>query len=71
MSEQKREELIKKLKKQKQFILIQSFVLILMMILSIVSTVDNGITFLTFLPLFFIPMLIVMVYELNRPNLIF
>ena len=66
MSEQTREELIKKLKKQKQFILIQSFVLILMMILSIVSTVDNGITFLTFLPLFFIPMLIVMVYELKK-----
>lgn len=66
MSEQTREELIRKLKKQKQFILIQSFVLILMMILSIVSTVDNGITFLTFLPLFFIPMLIVMVYELKK-----
>lgn len=66
MSEQTREELLKKLKKQKQFILIQSFVLILMMILSIVSTVDNGIIFLTFLPLFFIPMLIVMVYELKK-----
>jgi membrane-associated HD superfamily phosphohydrolase len=61
-----KEELLKKLKNQKLFLLIQSVVIILMLIFGVFSTVENGMSFHTFLPLFFIPMLFVMVYELKK-----
>jgi membrane-associated HD superfamily phosphohydrolase len=61
-----KEELLKKLKNQKLFLLIQGFVIILMLIFGVFSTVENGMSFHTFLPLFFIPMLFVMVYELKK-----
>jgi purine-cytosine permease-like protein len=61
-----KEELLKKLKNQKLFLLIQGFVIILMLIFGVFSFVENGMSFHTFLPLFFIPMLFVMVYELKK-----
>lgn len=61
-----KEELQKKLKLQKTYILIQSVVVMLMIVLAVISTLDKGITFLTFLPLFFIPMEIVMFFELQK-----
>lgn len=60
------EELLQKIKKQKTFIIIQGVVIVLMVVLAIISTVDRGISFLTFLPLFFIPMEFVMLYELKK-----
>lgn len=59
-------ELHQKIKKQKSFILIQVIVVVLMSILAIISTMDKGVTALTFLPLFFIPMIFVMVSELKK-----
>ncbi|TXD52457.1 MULTISPECIES: hypothetical protein [unclassified Polaribacter] len=61
-----KEELLKKLKNQKLFLSIQSVVILLMFIFGVFSTVENGMSFHTFLPLFFIPMLFVMVYELKK-----
>jgi uncharacterized membrane protein YjdF len=61
-----KEELLKKLKNQKLFLSIQSVVILLMFIFSIFSTIEKGVSFQTFLPLFFIPMLFVMVYELKK-----
>lgn len=61
-----KEELLKKHKNQKLFLIIQSVVIILMLIFGVFSTVENGMSFHTFLPLFFIPMLFVMVYELKK-----
>lgn len=61
-----KKELLGKLKKQKTFIFIQSIVIFLMILLSIFSTLDQGVSFQTFLPLFFIPMLFVMVLEFNK-----
>lgn len=59
-------ELKKKLKTQKAFLWIQGIIVFLMFVLAIISTVDKGITFLTFLPLFFIPMEIIMFFELQK-----
>ena len=61
-------ELQQKAKKQKTIVFIQAFVLLLMVILAVYATLDQGITFLTFLPLFFIPMEILMIYELQKIN---
>ena len=61
-----KEELLKKLKKQKTMFIIQGFLIFLMIIFSVFSTVENGISFQTFLPLFFIPMLFVMLFEMKK-----
>lgn len=61
-----KEELQKKLKKQKTFAFIQGFVVILMIIFAAFSTLENGISFQTFLPLFFAPMFFVMLYEVKK-----
>lgn len=61
-----KEELQKKLKKQKTFAFIQGFVVILMIIFAVFSTLENGISFQTFLPLFFAPMFFVMLYEVKK-----
>ncbi len=61
-----KEELIKKLKKQKSFIIIQGFLILLMLILAVFATLEKGISFLTFLPLFFAPMLFVMLFEVKK-----
>ena len=60
------EELLKKLKKQKTMILIQAIVVFLMIILAVFSTIEKGISFQTFLPLFFAPMLFVMQFEAKK-----
>jgi len=59
-------ELEKKLKTQKTLFLIQSIVILLMIIFAIFSTLEKGISFQTFLPLFFIPMDIVMYFEIKK-----
>jgi membrane-associated HD superfamily phosphohydrolase len=61
-----KEELLKKLKNQKIFIIIQSIVILMMIIFGVFSTIENGLSIHTFLPLFFIPMLFVMVYEMKK-----
>ena len=59
-------ELEKKLKNQKKFVIIKAFIVVLMVIFAVISTIDNGISFHTFLPLFFAPMLILMIYEAKK-----
>jgi Na+/proline symporter len=61
-----KKELIKKLKNQKTFLIIQSVVIILMLVFGVFSTIEKGMSFHTFLPLFFIPMLFVMLYEMKK-----
>jgi hypothetical protein len=61
-----KEELLKKMKNQKIFIIIQSFVVFLLFVLAIIQTIEKGITFQTFLPLFFVPMLFVMLAEKKK-----
>ena len=59
-------ELEKKLKTQKTLFLIQSIVIVLMIVFAVFSTLEKGISFQTFLPLFFIPMDIVMYFEIKK-----
>jgi len=61
-----KEELLKKLKKQKNFFIIKIVVIILMIVFAIFSTIENGISFHTFLPLFFIPMSVFMYFDINN-----
>jgi len=61
-----KEELLKKLKKQKTFFTIKLVVIILMIVFAIFSTIENGTSFHTFLPLFFIPMSLFMYFDINN-----
>jgi hypothetical protein len=61
-----KEELLKKLKSQKIIAIVQAIVIFLMIIFAIFSTVENGISFQTFLPLFFAPMFFVMIIEVKK-----
>jgi uncharacterized membrane protein YwaF len=61
-----KKELTKKLKKQKALAIVQSVLLLFMVAYAIFSTVENGISFQTFLPLFFAPMLFVMLFEMKK-----
>jgi uncharacterized membrane protein len=59
-------ELLKKLKKQKTMLAVQSIVIILILVYAVFSSVENGLSFQTFLPLFFAPMLFVMLFEVKK-----
>ena len=59
-------ELEKKLKSQKTLLVIKSIVIVLMVIFAVFSTLERGISFHTFLPLFFIPMGIFMYLEYKK-----
>jgi Na+/proline symporter len=59
-------ELLKKLKKQKTMLAVQSIVILLMLVFAVFSSVENGLSFQTFLPLFFAPMLFVMLFEVKK-----
>jgi hypothetical protein len=52
-----KQELLNKLKKQRIMLLIQSVLLLLMVIFALFSFIEKGLSFQTFLPLFFVPML--------------
>jgi len=59
-------ELTKKLKNQQTALIVKSIVILLMIVFAVFSTVENGISFHTFLPLFFIPMGLYMYFELKK-----
>ncbi|MFT6959756.1 MAG: putative membrane protein [Polaribacter sp.] len=59
-------ELLKKLKQQKTMLAVQSIVILLMLVFAVFSSVENGFSFQTFLPLFFAPMLFVMLFEVKK-----
>lgn len=59
-------ELQKKLKTQKILFIAQIIVVLLMIVLAIFSSIDEGISFQTFLPLFFAPMGVVMYIEIKN-----
>ena len=59
-------ELVKKLKKQKTMTTIQGIVVLLMIVFAIFSSIENGVSFQTFLPLFFAPMFFVMLFEVKK-----
>ena len=61
-----KEELVKKLKNQKIMFAVKSIILVLMLVFAIFSTLERGVSFHTFLPLFFIPMGIYMFIELKK-----
>ena len=61
-----KQELLNKLKKQRRMLLIQSVLLLLMLVFAVFSFIDNGVSFQTFLPLFFAPMLFVMLFEIKK-----
>lgn len=60
------EELLKKLKKQQTMLVIQSVVIVLMIVFAVFTTVENGLAIQSFLPLFFAPMLFVMLFEVKK-----
>ncbi|MDD7915652.1 hypothetical protein [Polaribacter ponticola] len=59
-------ELLQKLKKQKLLLIFQIIIVFLMFVFAIFSTIEKGISFQTFLPLFFAPMIFVMLYETKK-----
>ena len=61
-----KEELTTKLKKQKNFFIIKIVVILLMVLFAVFSTIENGTSFHTFLPLFFIPMSIYMYVDIKN-----
>ncbi len=61
-----KEELHKKLKTQKKFAIIQAVVVFLMIVFAVFSTLEKGVTFQTFLPLFFAPMFFVIWFEVKK-----
>ncbi len=61
-----KEELSKKLKKQITMTIIQAIVIVLMIVFAVFSTLEKGVSFYTFLPLFFIPMLFIMIFEVKK-----
>ncbi|WP_299056730.1 hypothetical protein [uncultured Polaribacter sp.] len=66
LSTYSKEELVKKLKTQKKLLILKIGVIILLGVLAVISTYENGVSFNTFLPLFFIPMAIYMYMEYKR-----
>ena len=61
-----KEELEKKIKSQKTIAVVQGVVVILMIVFAIFSSIEKGISFQTFLPLFFAPMFFVMLFEVKK-----
>lgn len=59
-------ELLKKLKKQKILLIAQIVIVLLMVVFAVFSTLEKGVSFQTFLPLFFTPMIFVMLYETKK-----
>lgn len=59
-------ELQKKLKSQKILFIVQIVLVILMVVFAILSTAEKGVSFQTFLPLFFAPMALVMYLEMQK-----
>ena len=59
-------ELLKKLKKQQTMLAIQGVVILLMLVFSVFSSIENGLNIQSFLPLFFAPMLFVMLFEVKK-----
>ncbi|QNM85398.1 hypothetical protein H9I45_12260 [Polaribacter haliotis] len=59
-------ELQKKLKTQKILFVVQTIVVLLMVVLAIFSSIDEGVSFQTFLPLFFAPMSVIMFFEIKK-----
>ena len=61
-----KEELLKKLKTQKTMFIVQSVVIALMLVFAVFYSIEKGISFQTFLPLFFIPMTFIMYFEIKK-----
>ena len=61
-----KEELLKKLKSQRTLAIVQSVLLLFMVVFAVFTTIENGVSFQTFLPLFFAPMLFVMIFEMKK-----
>ncbi|TXD50132.1 hypothetical protein [Polaribacter sp. IC073] len=66
LSTYSKEELSKKLKSQKTMFAVKGIIIVLMIVFAIFSTIENGFSFHTFLPLFFIPMSIYMYTEKKK-----
>jgi hypothetical protein len=60
------EELLIKLKKQQTMFAIQGVVILLMLVFAVFSSIENGLSMQSFLPLFFAPMLFVMLFEVKK-----
>jgi Na+/proline symporter len=59
-------ELLKKLKQQQTMFAIQSVVILLMLVFAVFYSIKNGLSIQSFLPLFFAPMLFVMLFEVKK-----
>jgi len=66
ISDYTKEELLKKLKTKKTLFIAQIAVILLMIVLAVFSTASNGISYQTFLHLFFITMAVVMWFEMKK-----
>jgi hypothetical protein len=60
------EELVQKLKKQKRVLILQGVLIILMIVFAVFSTLEKGISFHSFLPLFFSPMFVAIYLDVRN-----
>ena len=64
--EYSKKELQRKLKKQKLLGLIHGMIVLFLLVIAIINTYNDGISFNTFFPLFFLPMQFVFFYEVKK-----
>jgi len=60
------EELVQKLKKQKRVLILQGVLIILMIVFAVFSTLEKGISFHSFLHLFFSPMFVAIYLDVRN-----
>jgi uncharacterized integral membrane protein len=61
-----KEELLKKAKNQKKVVIIHGLVVVLLFIVAGFNTYENGFSFSSFLPLFFIPMHLILLNDAKK-----
>ena len=60
------EDLQKKLKKQTMFSVIHGFVVLLLFVIAVLTTLKNGFSTQSLLTLFFLPMQIIFIFEIKK-----
>jgi|TARA_B110000971_G_scaffold197730_1_gene213768 hypothetical protein len=60
------DELLKKLKNQKRLAIFHGFIVLFLFIVAGFNSAENGFSFSSFLPLFFLPMQGVFIYEIKK-----
>ena len=60
------EELLKKLNTQKKLSIFHGCIIVLLFVVAIYKTIEEGFSFSSFLPFFFIPMQVIFILEIKK-----